>query len=69
MAVINKNITEPELREMHDAIVAVQKQKGHDTQTAINTAQLLTYSVFRNLITSESVMRSIVNNARRVFSR
>lgn len=68
MAVINRDITEEQLHEAYQAIKAVQTQKGHTEQDACETARLLSYAVFRNLITFESLKDSIVGNARKVFA-
>ena len=68
MSAINREVTEQQLKETHDAIIAIQRRKGHSATEAEATAQLLTFAVFRNLITLESLERSIVKNARIVFS-
>jgi DNA-binding protein H-NS len=68
MAAINKALTEEQLQDIHQAIRAVQLQKGKSNEDAERTAQLLTYATFRNLITYDSIVRSIVDNAREVFS-
>lgn len=66
---INKNITEKELQEIYQADIAIEKQQGHDEQESKQHAQALSYGVFRNLFTYESVLNVIVNKARKVFTK
>ena len=68
MSVINQNITEQDLQETYQAISAIQKRKGHTDTEAHKTANLLTYAVFRGLITMDSVKKSIVVNAQKAFT-
>lgn len=68
MSVINKELTEEQLADVHRAIRAVQIQDGKSAEDAEYTAQLITYAAFRNLITYDSIINSIVNKARGVFS-
>lgn len=68
MAAINHDVTEEQLKDAYNAVIAVQKEKGHNPLEAKNTAELLSYAVFRGIITYESLMRSIVKNAENVFS-
>lgn len=65
---INHNITERELLDLRNSILAIQREKGKSEEDARYTANLLTYGVFRNLLDYNSVVRTIVNNARVVFS-
>lgn len=67
MAAINREVTEEQLKEAYEAVVAVQCKKGHTITDAKETARLLSYAVFRNLVTFDSLTKSIVDNARKVF--
>jgi hypothetical protein len=67
MAAINKDVTEQQLYEAYQAVKAIQTQKGHTEQDAQETASLLSYAVFRGVITLDSLIGSIVRNAERVF--
>ena len=68
MSVINHNITEEQLTDMYNAIIAIQKEKGRKEQDAALTANDITYAVFRGLFTYDSVIKSIVGNAGKVFA-
>ena len=68
MAAINHAITEEQLKEAYQAVLAIQKQKGHTDTDCKETANLLSYAVFRGVITFDSLLISIVNNAERVFT-
>lgn len=65
---INHDVTEEQLHEARLAIIAVQRQKGHDEISAKSTADSLIWLVFRNVITFDSLKKTIVSNAERVFS-
>ena len=68
MAAINHDVTEKQLEEIYAAIRAVQKEKGHNDTEACFTADTLRYAVFRGILTYESVIQSIITNARKAFS-
>jgi hypothetical protein len=68
MAAINHAITEEQLKEAYHAVKAVQQEKGHTELEAIETARILTYGVFRGVITFESLIDSIIGNARKVYT-
>lgn len=68
MATINRSVTELELKEVYNAVVAIQCEKGHSVIDAKETARLLSYAVFRDVLTYESVIKSIVSNAERIFT-
>ena len=68
MAAINKDITEEQLKDIYNAIIAIQKEKGRREAEAALTARDITYAVFRGLFTYESVIKSIVGNAGKVFA-
>ncbi len=67
--VINHDITEDQLKDVYQAAIAIQLKKGHTEKEATETARLLSYGVFRNLFTYESIVNSVVDNARRVFTK
>lgn len=68
MAAINHDVTEEQLKEAYEAVRAIQCEKGHTDTEAAYTARILSYAVFRGLITFESLITSIVGNAKQVFS-
>ena len=68
MAAINKDITEEMLKDIYNAIIAIQKEKGRKESEAVLTARDITYAVFRGLFTYDSIIKSIVNNAGKVFA-
>lgn len=63
MAVINRNITEQDLKEIKEALVAVENTRHANKAVAEQIANDITYGVFRNLIDPESVRRWIVSQA------
>ena len=65
MAVINRSITEQDLKEIKQALVAVENTRHADKVEAEQLANDMTYGVFRNLIDPESVRRWIVSQALR----
>lgn len=68
MAAINRDVTEEMLQDIYNAIIAIQKEKGRKEQDAALTARDITYAVFRGLFTYESVIKSIVGTAGKVFA-
>jgi hypothetical protein len=67
MAAINHDVTEQELEEARLAIIAVQCQKGHTDAEARFTADNLIWLVFRNVITLDSVRKTIATRAKELF--
>ncbi len=65
---INRKLTEDQMKDAYQAITAIQIEKGHNEAEAKKTANLLVYGAFRNLYTYDSLITSIVNSARSVFS-
>jgi hypothetical protein len=65
---INHTIKAEELKDIYDATIAIEKEQGHTPEQAKLQAQALSYGVFRDLLTQDSVIRYIVDKARRVFT-
>lgn len=65
---INRDIKAEELKEIYEATIAIEREAGHTEQEAQQTAQALSYGVFRDLFTKDSVIRHIVDRAIKVFN-
>lgn len=65
---INHTVKAEELRDIYEATIAIEREAGHTEQEAQQTAQTLSYGVFRDLFTKDSVIRHIVDRAIKVFS-
>ena len=50
MPAVNKNITEQDLKDIKQALVAVENTRHANRQEAEQLANDITYGVFRNLI-------------------
>lgn len=59
MAAINHSITEQELLDIKQALVAIERTR-YDPIEADKQANALTYGVFRNLIDPASMLRWII---------
>lgn len=64
---INREVNDQQLQEIFYAQYAIEKQKGRSNKEAKETANLIAYGIFRNLLTYDSVIENIVKNARKVF--
>jgi len=55
---MNKHITEEELKDLYYSLCAVQDKN----------AEMLTLGVFLKLLTYDSIIKRVINNAREVYS-
>lgn len=68
MSAINHNLTEQELLDIRNALMALENQLyPNDPAYADEGSRLLTIGVFRNLIDTDSIHTWIANKAREVF--
>ena len=66
--VINPLITDEQLDDIYNAVMAVQKARGRKEEDAALTASDIRYAVFRGLFTYDSIIKSIVERAEKVFA-
>lgn len=62
------DISDEQLNDLYYAIIAVQKERGRSEENAELTASDIRYAVFRGLFTYDSIVKSIVERARKVFA-
>lgn len=65
---INHDVKAEELRDIYEATIAIEREQGHTEQEAQEAAQTLSYGVFRDLFTHDSVLRYIVDRAIKAFN-
>lgn len=68
MAAINHTVTDPQLREIYNAVYALEKAKGKTDTSAHKIANDTVWGVFRNIYDYQGTLCWIVNKARQVFT-